>query len=367
MKPVEAISARPSRLGALSSLTLALALVVPTSRTMAQETRALEICVTTTDLASIVESVGGDAVRITSFTKGRQDPHFVDARPSFVKALSRADLIFVSGLDLEAGWLQQIVDAARNDRTRPGSPGWVDASTAITPLGQITTAVDRSAGDVHPRGNPHYLLDPVNGVLVARLVRDRLAQSRPADKERFAKACRTFETTIAERLLGKRLVAAWPDRAGDLIDLLARRGTARFRAFLAEQRQEELLGGWLADVKPIERRAVIADHDLWPYFAHRFEIRVVAFLEPKPGIPPTTKHLGEVVERARDEKAGAVLMSPYFNERHARFISDRTGLAALPMAHQAGARDKTDAYADMVDYNVRQIVEGFSRAAAPRS
>jgi ABC-type Zn uptake system ZnuABC Zn-binding protein ZnuA len=316
---------------------------------------ALQVCATVPDLGALVNEVGGDRVFVMVFAKGPEDPHFLDAKPGFIKALSQADLYIQTGMDLELGWAPVLLKNARNARVLPGARGFVDASTVIGPLEVPTGPVDRSMGDVHPTGNPHYLLDPLNGLGVARLIRDRLSQLVPEGAAYFEERFMAFQRRMGDALVGEKLARKYdPEK----LAILYQHG--KLEGFLKEQGEAGLLEGWLGLMLPHFGAKAVADHNLWPYFATRFGISIVAYLEPKPGVSPTTRHLGEVVETMRKEGIHVLLTSPYFDPRPARFISEKTGARIVRMAHQTGALDGTGDYIRMVDFNVRLLSETLS-------
>lgn len=310
----------------------------------------LEVCATIPDLGSLTKEVGGDEVKITVFAKGPQDAHFMEARPSFIKALSRADLFLQAGLDLEVGWAPRLLQGARNPSVLRGASGFLDASVAVTPLEKPAGIIDRSLGDVHPLGNPHYLLDPVNGVLVARAIRDRLVSLRPTRREYFEERYAVFVKKLAVKLLGEKLIEKY-----DAEKILRLYTTERFLPFLEAQGDRELLGGWAARMTPFRGAALVADHNTWPYLAQRYALRIVDHLEPKPGIAPTTRHLAEVIHKIETLKVRGVLAVVYFDLRHARFVSEKTGVPVIELAHQCGSRPGTDDYLSLCEYNVKQL------------
>ncbi|PWB79276.1 MAG: hypothetical protein C3F08_07145 [Candidatus Methylomirabilota bacterium] len=340
------------RIGATLILVLWIAFVAPAVRTAdAQDTaRPISVCATVPDLGSFAREVGGDHVAVTVFAKGTEDAHFIEAKPSFIKALSQCDLFIQIGLELEIGWAPVLLQNARNAAVLPGGRGYLDASRAIMPLEVPTGPVDRSMGDIHPLGNPHYLSDPVNGLKVARLIRDKLVELRPERKPYFENRYTAFTLKLAGALVGDRLA-----RKYDIEKLALLYQHGKLAAFLKGQGEETLLGGWLEKMLPYSGTKVVADHNLWPYFARRFGIVVVAFMEPKPGIPPTTRHLSKLVDRMRAEKVQTVLTAPYYDPRHAQFIAKQTGARIVNLAHQVGARTGTDDYLAMIDYNVKAI------------
>jgi ABC-type Zn uptake system ZnuABC Zn-binding protein ZnuA len=315
----------------------------------------LQACATVPELGSLVQDVGGDLVTVTVFAKGTEDPHFVEPKPSFIKALSLCDLYLQTGLDSEIGWAPVLLRNARNGAVLPGGRGFLDASRAITPLEVPTGPVDRSMGDVHPMGNPHYLLDPVNGLKVARLIRDKLIELRPEGRAYFEHRHDVFRRRLEAALIGERLATKYD---AEKLALLFERG--RLRAFLRDQGEESLLGGWLGQMLPHQGAKLVSDHNTWPYFTRRFGLHVIGQMEPKPGIPPTTSHLRALVERMRAEGVKAIVTVPYYDPRHARFVSQHTGATVASLAHQVGARADTDDYVRMLDYNVRQLAAALS-------
>lgn len=314
----------------------------------------LHVVATTPDLGSLVRAVGGDAVDVTVLVKGPQDAHFVEPRPSFIRKLHDADLFVLLGMDMEVGWVPALLRTARNPAIQPGGRAYLDASAAITPLEVPVGRVDRSMGDLHVYGNPHYLTDPVNGVLVARLIHDRLAALAPAERDGFAAGLRAFEAEVVRRLVGERLAGSLG--ATRVIDLAS---SGRLVAGIEAEGRVAELGGWLGAVRAHLGARAVQDHRLWPYFARRFGLELVATLEPLPGIPPTSRHLSQVVERAQAENARGILASTYFDPRHARWVSERTGIPVVPMAHQPGARGGTSDYVATVDHNVQSWLGVF--------
>jgi ABC-type Zn uptake system ZnuABC Zn-binding protein ZnuA len=320
----------------------------------AQSTKPLQVCATVPDLGNLAQEIGSDQVKITAFAKSQEDPHFIEAKPSFIKALSQADLFLQIGMELEIGYAPVLLQNARNSRVLSGAPGYIDCSKVITPLEIPTGVVDRSMGDVHPLGNPHYLLDPLNGLLVARLIRDRLIELRPEKKPLFEERYAMLNRKIGDALVGEKLA-----RKYEFENLAILYEQGKVEPFLREQKEDGSLGGWLGMMLPYRGSKVVGDHNLWPYFARRFGISLVGFLEPKPGISPTTKHLQALVEMMKAERVKVVLSSPYFEIRYAEFVSKNTGAKIVPLAHQVGSRPGTDSYIRMIDYNVRELVKAL--------
>jgi zinc/manganese transport system substrate-binding protein len=316
--------------------------------------KPIQVCATVPDLASLAKEVGGNQVSVTVFAKGKEDPHFVEAKPSFIKALSQADLYIQIGMDLEIGWAPVLLQNARNGRVLPGEQGFVDASRGIVPLEVPTGPVDRSMGDVHPAGNPHYLLDPLNGLRVARLIKDKLAEHRPGQKQFFEEQLSVFSKKLGRALVGEKLAGKY-----ELEKLALLYESGKLVPFLKEQKEEIPLGGWLATMSPHFGTRVVVDHNMWPYFARRFGIGIAGFLEPKPGLSPTTKHLQVIIDMMKAQGVKVIISSPYFDPRHAQFAAKNTGAKIANLAHQAGSHAGTDDYLSMFDYNVRELAKAL--------
>src|SRR3954454_4124916 len=240
------------------------------------------------DFASIAQAVGGDRVETFALAKGYQDPHFVDAKISFVLQLSRADLLIVGGLELEIGYLPPLIDQSRNDKIHPGNPGYLDASAGCDILQRPTGQVTRAMGDVHPYGNPHYWTDPENGRVIARAIAARLGQLDPAGRDTYAKNLAAFEQKLT-----------------------------------AKEKE------WDAKMAPYAGTKVVTFHDSWPNFAKYFKLQIVGHVEPKPGIPPPPTHTLEIINLIQAQKVPVILVEPYFVLKTPRYISEKTGATAV--------------------------------------
>jgi ABC-type Zn uptake system ZnuABC Zn-binding protein ZnuA len=322
---------------------------------MAPAHAGLRVVASVPDLGSIVESVGGDAVDVTVLTRGPQDPHYLEPRPSFIRTLHGADLFVQVGMDLEIGWAPVLLQSARNPKIRPGGAGHLDASVGIRPLQVPAPGADRSQGDLHPYGNPHYLTDPLNGLRVSSRIRDKLIELDPEHTEAYRERQQAFARDLMERLVGPGLAArhepaelASRIEAGGLDELLAAEG-------------EPALGGWLGTLRGFAGTRAVEEHQFWIYLANRFGLVLITTLEPFPGITPTTRHLQGVVETMKTEQVPVVLSTAYFDPRHARWVAERSGARVVPLAHQAGARAGTEGYLDTIGYNVDQLAQALTQ------
>lgn len=341
------------------------ALLIPFTMLAGTAARAddgpLRVCTTTPDLAALTREVGGDAVEVTAFVKPTEDPHFAEAKPSYVRALHEADLFIQIGLDLERGYAPLLQQQARNAKILQGTPGFLDASTAIgRALDVPTGTVDRSMGDVHAGGNPHYLLDPMRGLAVARLIATRLGELRPDVKSSFDARYDDFQRRTYIALVGAPLAEKYGPDVPKLA-LLYQHG--KLASFLDGQGQSAQLGGWLGALLPYAGAKVVDDHPIWTYFAETFRLTVVGHLEPMPGVPPTTKHLEEVIGLMRTQEVRIVLASAYYDPRYAQFVGEKTGAKVLRMANQVGAVPAASSYVDMISYDVDQVVSALKTEA----
>jgi len=279
----------------------------------------LNVIATTADLGAIAREVGGEDVKVTVLARPTEDPHFVDAKPSFLVQMSRADLLIEGGAELEAAWLAPLVDGSRNPKLQRGAPGHFAANQGVQIL-EVPSTLDRSQGDIHAAGNPHYLTDPVN----ARIVAENLA----------AKFC-TLDPKSCDKF--KRNAAAF----GGRID-----------AKLAE---------WEKTLAPFKGQHIVAYHNSWPYFGKRFDLPVDQFLEPKPGIPPTPAHLEDVIGIVKKDKIRAIFCEPFLNHKTADRVAEETGAKVIEVSQFPGAlKGVKDDYISLLDYIVSSLANALA-------
>ena len=315
----------------------------------------LKVCATVPELEGLVRAVSGDQVAVAVFAKGTEDPHYLDAKPSFIKALSKADLFVQVGMDLEVGWAPLLLRSSRNARVQPGGRGFLDASVVIINTLEVPSGqVDRSMGDIHPQGNPHYLADPLNGLKVAALIRHRLAELRPEASGLFSQRYEAFRTKLAEAMVGPGLAGKFEV---EKLALLHQQG--RLTEFLRQQGDMEALGGWLGRLHPFFGARILTYHRSWPYFAERFGLVIVGQMEPKPGIPPGPGYLLEVIRTAQAQKALVLLMEPWLSRKPADLVAEKTGVRVVQAATSVSGGAKGYDYLAAIDEVVRRLVEGL--------
>src|SRR5256714_6886654 len=273
----------------------------------------LKVVATLPDLGSLAREVGGDKVDVSVLAKPTEDSHFVDARPSFVVQLRDADVLIDGGAELEIGWLPPLLQNARNSKIDVGKPGRVEASQGVR-LMNVPTAATRAAGDVHALGNPHFVVDPI----IAKAVAAHIA--------------RAF-TTVDEKNT-----------------LIYDANYKKFEATINAKLQE-----WGAAMLPCKGQNVVAYHDSWPYFAHRFGVNIDTFLEPKPGIPPSPSHLAEVIEKMKAQKIKAIIIEPFHDRKIAEKVAGATGAKVVEFAQYPGGLPNTDTYVKLIDALVARL------------
>lgn len=279
----------------------------------------LNIVVTTPDLAAVAKEVGGDQVEITTLARPTEDPHFVDAKPSFIVKLNKADALIEGGAELEIGWLPPLLAGTRNAKIQAGQPGRILANEGVA-MREIPTALDRSKGDLHAAGNPHFMVDPAN----ARIVALHLAEAFCALD---AKSCETFRAN-------------------------AKKFTEALDAKTAE---------WEKTLAPFKGQQVVAYHNSWLYFAERFGLKIELFLEPKPGIPPSPAHLADVIMKMKDKKARVVIVDPYLNRQTAETVARASGATVVDVAQFPGGVKGTEGgYIALMDYLVNSLAKALS-------
>jgi zinc/manganese transport system substrate-binding protein len=280
--------------------------------------KTLNIVTSTADLAALAREVGGDKINVDSIAKGYQDPHFVEAKPSFLLRLRQADLLICVGLQLEIGWLPPLITQSGNSRIQTGAPGYLDASQFAEILEIPQGVVTRAEGDVHPLGNPHYWLDPDNGRRIAGGIANKLAALDPANAAYFQKGYQDFDRRLS----------------------------------VAEQR-------WDAAMKPYRGRKVVTYHRSFTSFARHFGLDVIGYVEPRPGIPPTPGHTIELIQLIKRENCQLVLVEPYFDLKTPQSIGRDSGAQVVVFLPSVGGEKQVTTYFELFDYDIGLIVKAF--------
>jgi zinc/manganese transport system substrate-binding protein len=282
----------------------------------------LNVVATTPDFAAVAKAIGGDQVEITTLARPTEDPHFVDAKPSLILKLNRAQILLEGGAELELGWLPPLLQGARNPRLAPGSPGRIECNQGVSML-EVPSQLDRSEGDIHAAGNPHYMTDPENARIVAGHLTEVFCQLDPKSAETYRVNLKDF----SDRLTAK--MAEW----------------------------QKLLA-------PFQGRHVVAYHNSWPYFARRFGLKIEMFLEPKPGLPITPAHLAGIIARMKQEQARVIFVEPYLDRRTAESVARSTGAKVLDVAYlPGGIKGTEDDYLKWMDHLVASLAQALAEPA----
>ncbi|HEY7558686.1 MAG TPA: metal ABC transporter substrate-binding protein [Candidatus Binatia bacterium] len=279
----------------------------------------IRVVATFPDLADITRQVGKKLVSVESLGTGVEDPHGLPVKPSFVPRLNRADVLVLMGLDNEHSWLPALLEVANNPKILLGRPGYIDCSVGV-PVLEIPAILDRAEGDVHPKGNPHYILDPANVKIAARNIAAGLGRNFPRHQEVFDKNLNAYLAEIDNAL------ARW-----------------------------EQIGAPLRGIKYVEY------HPEWVYFANRFGMQRIASIEIKPGIEPTPSHIVELVQQIKQEKPSVLLFGAQ-NPRLPERIAAETGIRSLRLYSNGGGRQETDTYIKWIDYTVRALVRAVGQS-----
>lgn len=275
----------------------------------------LNVVTTLPDFASLAEEIGGDRIKVTSLAKGTEDPHFVDAKPSFIRVLNQADVLIEGGAELEVGWLPPLVQNARNPRILSDAPGHLRLARGLKLL-DVPTTLDRSQGDVHAAGNPHYNLDPANFKIMA--------------------------TTIAE--VFSRL---------DLTN--ASFYQANLRTF--SDRLDQKMAEWAKLAAPLRGLKVITYHKSFEYLAARYGLEVLGQIEPKPGLEPTPTHINLLIPKAKAAGVKLVLMEPNRSRKTPQFVADSIGARLVICPGLVGGSPDAKTCLDLIDYNLRALLK----------
>ena len=297
-------------------------LFAPIAMMMATSAQAqLRVVGSTEDVAALAREVGGDKVKVEGIARGYQDPHFVEAKPSFILILAKADLLIAVGRELEISWLPPLITQSRNAKIQPGGTGYLDASQNVRILDIPTGAVTRAMGDVHPSGNPHYWLDPNNGRLMAQAIKAKLQELDRANAAYYDQRYADFDKRLGE----------------------------------AEKR-------WDAAMAPYKGMKVVTYHRSWTNFADRFKLDVIGFVEPKPGVPPSPQHTIDLIKAMKADNIKVLLVEPYFDLKTPNSIGRETGAAVLVMPPSVGGEKVITDYIKLFDYDV----DLFAKAAGGR-
>jgi len=317
----------------------------------------LNVVTTLPDYAFFARFIGGDRVSVKAIVRGDQDAHFIRPKPSFATAMRNADVLVATGLDLEL-WLQTVIDSSGNGRIRSGQTGYVSVSAGISLLEKPKT-ISRAEGGVHIYGNPHITCSPINMKTAARNIATGLIKNDQAGKEVYLQNLKKLQGEIDERLFGSKLVEMI---GSDTLCSLAEQD--KLIPFLQEHKVEEkllieYLDGWMKKMLPLRKTPVVTYHKNWIYFVKIFGLEEAGTVEPKPGIPPSPKHVANLIRMMQERNISIILAANYFDEQKIKTVANRTGAEAVIVPLYVGGITGVDDYFELVDY----WIDGLLKAA----
>lgn len=339
----------------------ATALLASTDPLAAQQ---LRIVTSLTTYASIAREIAGDRASVVAIARGDENPHFVQPRPSYVVELKRADLFVTTGLDLEL-WVPTLLDKAGNTRVREGGAAYVTAYPGIDLL-DVPASVSRAAGDIHLFGNPHIWTDPANAILIGANILAALQRVDPAHADEYGRRFAAWRDRVLRAYAGDELVDLLG--ADVVLDLARKNGLWEFVSTQQYQGQPlaRRLGGWLAAMAGMRGKEMVCYHKEWDYFSRAFGVPCVDYIEPKPGIPPTPRHVNEIISLMRERGIRVLFSTNYYDANQIRSVAARTGATPVSVPSNTEGAKGTDTYVDLVSLWIRELAAAFAgRPAHP--
>ncbi|MEM7807081.1 MAG: metal ABC transporter substrate-binding protein [Planctomycetota bacterium] len=322
---------------------------------------AIRVVATTPDLAHLARRVGGSHVEITTIVDGEEDPHVIDVTPGMVTALADAEILLVVGYELEEAWLPDLVAGAKNEAVVEGGPARFVAGDTLRSIEGDTGF----RGSVHPENNPHFLVDPIEGIKVAEQLKHRLTELRPTVAGEFEESFAALRDELATLLFGEVIAERLAAGEAEFEQFAIAVESGSEDEVLAGSSQQ--MDGQIAAFRSLTNNSFVGDHDMWPYFARRYGLYVAGYMEPIPGVEPTTAHLEMLLGEMQTRDVRVILAATYFDPRHARFLADRTNATTVLMAHQVEALPEADTYVAMIQVNAERALEALRAASATSS
>ncbi|MCY4321032.1 MAG: metal ABC transporter substrate-binding protein [Bdellovibrionaceae bacterium] len=282
--------------------------------TISSSQKKLFVLTSTKTLQALIQKIAGDLLKIESLIKAKQDPHYLSAKPSYMLKANKADLLVLNGLDLEVGWLPNVIKGSRNPKIQKGKPAYLDVSDFIKPLSVVETKVDRFFGDIHPLGNPHFLLDPIKAIKVSKAIADKLSEMDSSNQSLYKKNQEEFEKNIFNK------VKEWKQR-----------------------------------IEQSKIKKIVSYHSSFEYFLERFNLQLVGLIEEKPGIPPSSKHVLQLVKKMKEEQVVCVLYSSFYQTKWTKKVKDMTKAQVYSVAVEVGALETVKNYTMLIEEIVQAI------------
>jgi ABC-type Zn uptake system ZnuABC Zn-binding protein ZnuA len=317
------------------------------------EAAKLKVVTTLNYLQYAAAQIGGENVEAIALANPRQDPHYVTPTPRMNEAARSAQLFIESGLSLDL-WAKNVVDASGNPAIQAGSPGHLVA-TINAPVKELPTEVSRSWGDIHPQGNPHIWLDPLNMKVIAQNIGDRLAKLDPANAAGYQQRTEEFRHRLDAAMFGDELLKAVGGKAaGDILARKAKNG--ELDSWLGAKGLTAKLGGWMQRAARLRNLKVVSYHKTYVYFAERFGIDIVSELEEKPGIPPPPQHRDAIVEQMKKEGIGVILNDNFYSRDAADYVASKTGARVVVTYIDVGATESVNTYEKLIAFLLDEVL-----------
>jgi ABC-type Zn uptake system ZnuABC Zn-binding protein ZnuA len=312
----------------------------------------LKIVTTLNYLRSIAQEVGGNYVDAVALANPKQDPHYVTPTPGMNEITNGADLFIENGLALDL-WAKNVIDASGNPRIQRGAPGHL-VGTINVPIRELPTEISRTWGDIHPQGNPHCWLDPLNAKIVAANIADRLARLDPGHSAFYRDRAKEFSNRIDVRLFGEQVLKTIGAKAGDILTRKLKAGT--LYEWLESKKLDSQLGGWMKLARGLRGTKVVTYHKTYVYFASRFELDIIGELEEKPGIPPPPQHRDAMVEQVKTQNVKAILNDNFYSREAADYVANKTNAKVVVTYIDVGGSEEIPTYEDLISYLLRNVL-----------
>jgi zinc/manganese transport system substrate-binding protein len=318
--------------------------------------KKIKVITTLGYLKYLTEQIGGERTEVTALANPKQDPHYVTPTPRMNQLANEADLFIESGLSLDL-WAKNVVDASGNPRIQPGNLGQLLASVNV-PIKELPTEISRAWGDIHPQGNPHIWLDPLNAKIIAENIANRLKQLDAPNSAYYQERLEGFKNRIDVAMFGEELLRAIGTKAGDILSRKTRNN--ELYDWLKSRNLETKLGGWMRTSRSLAGRKIVSYHKTYIYFAERFGLNIVGELEEKPGIPPPPQYRDAVVELIKREGVKVILNDNFYSREAADYIASKTGAKVVITYLDVGAAEEVQTYESLISYLLEMIARGVS-------
>jgi len=311
----------------------------------------LKVVTTLNYLSAIAKEVGGEYVDVVALANPKQDPHYVTPTPRMNETTRGANLFIENGLTLDV-WAKNVLDASGNPGIQPGNPGHLVATINV-PVKELPTEISRSWGDIHPQGNPHIWLDPLNVKIVADNIAGRLSKLDPVHAKDYARGSEQFRSRIDKAMFGEALLKAIGSKAGEI--LTRKMNNDQLEDWLKSKNLLSKLGGWVAAIQPIKGSKIVTYHKTYVYFADRFGFKIVGELEEKPGIPPPPQRRDEIVEEMRRQNVKVILNDNFYSREASEYVASKTNAKVIITYIDVNGTEEIDSYEKLIQYLIENL------------